>query len=221
MGYGDHWERAQDAARKADRDRSAPTTGDARALRPERRREHARDLRSRPARRRRSNAAKVDVGRDALRSGAEARREHPRPLAAAAARSGPHQRLPEDRLDRLRRRALPRGHDADAGVGRRRRTRRTSSVPSVHVRARVVLRPGAHHRHGRRREQGRRSRRRTCRSRSKSTATRSRRSTVTRRAERVGVGDVHAVHAGRSRTCAASCAPAPTRCRPTTRSTSC
>ena len=46
--------------------------------------------------------------RDALRPGAEARREHPRPLAAQAARGGPDQRLPAQRLDRLGGRAISR-----------------------------------------------------------------------------------------------------------------
>ena len=52
MGYGDHWQRAQDAARQGGRGLGADDKRDARAVRPQRRGEHARDLRSRAARRR-------------------------------------------------------------------------------------------------------------------------------------------------------------------------
>ena len=81
---------------------------------------------------------------------------------ARRARSGPHQRLPEGRLDRRGRRALPRGLRRDAGVGgdaRREQHRRAVG----HVRARDVLGPGARHGHGRHREQGQRRRSPTCR----------------------------------------------------------
>ena len=96
MGYGDHWQRARDAARDVDRIARHRRSRDARAVRPERRGEHPRHLRPRPARggaRRRAG----HLRRDALRSGAEARREHPRAVDAAAPRSDPHLRLPEVR----------------------------------------------------------------------------------------------------------------------------
>ena len=92
MGYGDHWQRAQDAARERDRVAAHRRPGDAGAVRPQRRREHARDLGPRPPR---SGARRGegDVGRDALRSGAQAGRKHPDAVDAAAARSDPHLRF--------------------------------------------------------------------------------------------------------------------------------
>ena len=76
------------------------------------------------------------LGRDALRPGAEARREHPEPLADQAARGGADQRLPAQRLERLRGSALPRGHDRSARCRSRRRTSPTSPCRRSPSRAR-------------------------------------------------------------------------------------
>ena len=79
--------------------------------------------------------------RDALRPGAEARGEHPQPIADQAARGGADQRLPEQRLERIRGRALSRGHDAQpVSVGVARHGEPRGAVGRV--RALVVLRPG-------------------------------------------------------------------------------
>ena len=93
--------------------------GIARAVLVERRSRAALDLRSQPAaggRRRRAAGRR----RDALRSGAEAGRQHPQRVGAAAARSDPDQRFPAERLAGRGRRAAAGRRDADAGAGRRR-----------------------------------------------------------------------------------------------------
>ena len=55
-------------------------------------------------------AAKPGDGRHPLRAGAEGGRQHPRRVAAAAARSGADQRLPAQRVARRGRRAAAAGH---------------------------------------------------------------------------------------------------------------
>ena len=100
--------------------------------------------------------AKVDADATRYGPGAEAGREHPRPVAGPAPRGGAHQRLPARRLDRVGRRALPRGLHGHAGVGGLGRLeQRGHSVG--HLRARLLLGPGARHRVGRHRQPGRRA----------------------------------------------------------------
>ena len=222
MGYGDHWQRARDAARTRGRAAWAPTTARrwcCSAATPKR-------TCARPP-----TATRLEAG--------DRRRQGRRP---SATRYGPALKLAESilsrsplkrreavlisdfqksRLDRLRRRPLPRGHDADAGVGGVADTDEPRGAVG-HLRARVVLRPGAHHRHRRHHatratrplkdvpvtleidgheietEHGQRRRerlRRRCRSRS----------------SRSPSPNVRGIGA----------APAPIRCRPTTPSTSC
>ena len=103
------------------------------------------------------DAAKVDVRRDALRPGAEARREHPGALDAAAARSGPDfsdfQKTGWTGSEDVH---FPEGMTLTP-VSVASPTSTNLAVPSVDLRARVVLRPGAHHRHRRPHQQGRRA----------------------------------------------------------------
>ena len=76
---------AEGARRRAPRRRRprAPTTGHARAVRPQRRGEHARDVRSHAARRG-DQRRKGRLRRHAVRPGAEAGAEHPEPLARSS-----------------------------------------------------------------------------------------------------------------------------------------
>ena len=115
------------------------------------------------------------LGRHALRARAQARREHPRALGAAAPRGHSHLRLPEDRLERRRRRALFGGREADADLGRRSEGRQHLGAVGPAARASTFSGPGARHRHGGHRQQERRGREQRRRSRSKWTASRSRR----------------------------------------------
>ena len=165
MGYGDHWARAQEAARDGGRAASAPTTGRRSCCSRRNAEENMRATSDRTRARSGHRRGEGRVGRDALRPGAEAGRKHPEPLVAQAARGGADQRFPEERLERRRGRALPRGHDAHARCRSRRRTPRTSSVPSVtFARAtfsgqeRITVTAGLE-------QQGRRAGRRTCPSR--------------------------------------------------------
>ena len=153
--------------------------GDARAVRARHRGDRARDVRSRPARRPRSTRPTVTSDAHALR----ARRlrlaqSAPEPVAAAAQRGVPHQRLPEDRLGAAGRNPPARGRDAHAGVGRRVRdvgpvrvVRRAAAV--------VVLRRGARHADGGPHQSRRGDRSPTSRSSSRSTGARSRSRPVT------------------------------------------
>ena len=105
MGYGDRWQRAQGRGEQGDRLDRRGRQGDAGALQPQRRRKHARDIGPRPA----AGGAPRRVAhcrRHPVRTGAQAGRKHPRALDAAAEGSGAHFRLPEDRMDRVGRRAL-------------------------------------------------------------------------------------------------------------------
>ena len=87
------------------------------------------------------DAAKVDADCDPLRPGAEARREHPQPLERPRNGSGRSSATSRRRLDRIRRRALPRGHDADAGVGgHARRDQHRRAVGDVRARRRSRVR---------------------------------------------------------------------------------
>ena len=195
MGYGDHWARAQDAARTVVRGLGSRRSRDARALRQERRGEHARDL-GPDAPRSGHRRGEGRVGRDALRPGAEAGGQHPEPLADQAARGGADQRLPAQRLERLRGRALPRGHDASARSRSRRPTPSNLAVPSVtFARAsfsgqeRITVTAGLSNKgdaagEGRARHADDRRPRDRDRARD-------------RRAARVGLGLLHAVHADR------------------------
>ena len=102
------------------------------------------------------DAAKVDA--DATRYGPALKLAESILSRSQARRTGgrPHQRLPARRLDRLRGRALPRGLHADARVGRVAQVEQHRH-PVDHLRARVVLGPGAHHGHRRHRQQGQRA----------------------------------------------------------------
>ena len=210
MGYGDHWQRAQDAARDAIGSLGA---GDQATL----------VLFGRNAEenmRATSDRGRLEAALDAAKVTSGATRYGPALKLAEsilarstlpAARSDPDLRLPEVGLDRRRGRALRRGHDAHAGVGRDRTDVRTSSVPSVTFARAPFSGQERITRHGRRRQQERRRRRPTCRSRSRSTATQIETQTGERRRQRVRVGRVRAVHARRTAGRAASSRPAPIR----------
>ena len=216
--------RAQTAARKVDRRRSAPSDRATLVLfGTQRRGERARDRRSRRGSTAAIDAAKVGVRRHALRPGAEAgARASSRGRRCRGARSCSSATSRRPAGSGAEDVQLPRGRDAHAGLGRATPRRRTSSVPSVAVRARVVL--------GRRSastvtaglaNRGDDAGRRTCRSRS----------TIDGRDDR----DAARRRRGRTRPASVTfapftlaererarrrCAPAPTRCRPTTPSTS-
>ena len=96
-------------------------------------------------------AATRHVRRHPLRPCAEAGREHPVAVDASPPRSHPHLRFPEVRLDRRRGHPVRRQHHAHAGLGRRGRHEQHLD-PVADLQPRRVLRPGAHHRHGRRDE---------------------------------------------------------------------
>ena len=117
MGYGDHWQNAQDAARRRSA-RSARTTAPRSCCSAATRKRTCARRRTRGRLEAAINAAKVGSGRNALRSRAEARREHPRAIAGEAARGAADQRFPAHRLERLRGRRTSRGHDAHDSVGR-------------------------------------------------------------------------------------------------------
>ena len=138
MGYGDHWQRARDAAHERDRRARRRRPGDARALRPQRRGEHARRppiaarLEAAHRRRARSTPARTRYG-PALKLAESI-------LDAVARSSGARPSSSRDfqksGWTRRRGRALRRGHDADAGVGRVATGRRTSPCRRSPSRAR-------------------------------------------------------------------------------------
>ena len=80
MGYGDHWSARAGRGARASSAAWARRSRDARAVRQERRGEHARDRRPNAARRR-DQRGEGRIRRDALRPGAQACREHPEPIA--------------------------------------------------------------------------------------------------------------------------------------------
>ena len=158
MGYGDHWQQAQDAARTGDRRRWAPTIAPRSCCSAATRK---RTCARRPI------ARRLEAAIDAAKVGSGATRYGPAlKLAESILGRSPlkrreavlDQRLPEARLDRLRGRALPRGHDRDAGVGRvadtrqhRRCRRSTFARASFSGQERITVTAGVA-------QQGRRSR---------------------------------------------------------------
>ena len=220
MGYGDHWARAQEAARTVVRGLGPDDNATLVLFAQERRGEHARDRptgraskrrstrprsgRARPATVRRSSSRESILSRSPIK-----RRE--------AVLISDFQRSGWSGSEEVR---FPEGMTRQHGLGRVAEYRRTSSVPSVtFARAsfsgqeRITVTAGLSnkgdapvkdvpvtldHRRPRDRDRARHG-----------------------RAARVGLGLLRAVHADRRRTCAASSRPEPTRCRPTTRSISC
>ena len=144
------------------------------------------------------------AGRDALRSGAEAGRQHPRRVGAAAARGDPDHRLPAQRLARRDGVRLPDGAVltpvADRRCGHQQPRGDAGGAPALDV-----LRPGAGHRHGRRDE----SRREGRWTRVEVTLEVDGRAIQTQRVnvdgERVALDHVRAGHADRVATCAPRC----------------
>ena len=118
MGYADRWRRAQAAARDAI-DAWTPSTRASGVLRNGVGRGAC--SRSRPRTAARRSPPRRSRRGDALRAGAQARRQHPRGIDAAAPRGGADHRLPARRLARDRRRPPAGWHDAHAGLYRRRR----------------------------------------------------------------------------------------------------
>ena len=116
MGYGDRWQRARDEAGKVidsigGADKATLVLFSRNAEENMRATSDRGRLQAALARRR------ADLRWHAIRTCAQAGGEHPHALDAAAARSRADFGLPEDRVVRLRRRALPRGDDAHACVG--------------------------------------------------------------------------------------------------------
>ena len=122
MGYGDRWTRATAAARERHRRRRAGGSRVGRVLRVGRRGGAAIDIRSRPAE---AAVARRQAGRrrDAVRPGAEAGRQHPQRVVAAAARSDPDLRFPAQRLAGGRRCAAARRRGAHRRADQRCRHR--------------------------------------------------------------------------------------------------
>ncbi len=171
MGYGNHWQQARDRAIEAIRALGSNDKATI-VLFGRNAEEQVRATGDRGRLEAAVNAATRDLWRDALRAGAEARREHSDAVDAAAPRSDSHLRLPASRLERRRGRPFRRGHDAQAGADRDRQDRESLGAVGD-LCPRLVLRPGAHHRHGRGDEPERRRGRRRCRSRSRWKVTRS------------------------------------------------
>ena len=117
MGYADRWQRARRCRAQRRRFDDHGRSGDARAVRTQRRGKHPRHLGPRTPRGG-NRRGESDLRRDALWSRAEARRKHPVAVDASAPRSGPDLRLPEVGLDRRRRHQVRREHHAHPRVGR-------------------------------------------------------------------------------------------------------
>ena len=199
MGYGDHWQRAREAARDGRRRRSAPAT---------RRRSCCSARNAEENMRATSDRGRLEAAIGAAK------------VTSGATRYGPALKLAESILARstLQRReailisdfqksrldAAPRTCTS-ARASRSRRCRSPSattanlSVPVGDLRARDVLRPGAHHRHRRRdRTSGADAGAERAGHARDRRARRSRPIDASVGAERVGVGHVRAVHARRT-----------------------
>ncbi len=123
MGYGDHWTRAQDEARSVVNGLGGEDRGDARAVRPRRRRGRARDDESRRARAGRSRQAAVssEATRYAPALAGRAEPAEPvRPPRKEAYLISDFQKTGWERQEEIQ---LPRGRGAHARVGGRPRHR--------------------------------------------------------------------------------------------------
>ena len=131
MGYGDHWKRAQDEARKVVAGLSGADQRDARAVRHAASRSACARRPTGTSSKPRSREAKVTSRGHALRAGAAPGAEPAQPIDAAAEAGGADQRLPADRMGTSGRDSAARGRGVEHGVGGGARDFSSLSVTSV------------------------------------------------------------------------------------------